>query len=115
MVSEKIFLILQSGDAKVEESVTTAVHSSYAKGKPIKICITPASVGALTLGGENSSQLEMIWTLLRKSCNAPHSSDDVVVDLKNKVVNPAYMLGSGLVDVRKGIAKLINELLKLTH
>ena len=77
---------------------------------------------ALTLGGEKveltiGNDLDTASQVMQ--CGAKHtdcSVDDVVVDLKNKVVStPAYMLGSGLVDVRKGIAKLINELLKLTH
>ena len=114
---------VRGADAEVEESVTAAVRSTYAMGKPIGfICITPASVGALTLGGE-----EVELTIGNDSdtasavvqCGAKHkdcSVDDVVVDLKNKVVStPAYMLGPGVADVRKGIAKLINEVLELTH
>jgi enhancing lycopene biosynthesis protein 2 len=42
--------------------------------------------------------------------------DDVVVDLEHKVVStPAYMLGPGVSDVRKGISKLVNEVLALSN
>jgi enhancing lycopene biosynthesis protein 2 len=109
--------------AEVQESVVSAVRSTHALGKPIGfICITPASVGALTLGGEGvcvtiGNDTETSTAVVQ--CGAKHSDcavDDVVVDLENKVVStPAYMLGPSVADVRKGIAKLVNEVLELTH
>lgn len=110
-------------EAEVQESVVSAVRSTHALGKPIGfICITPASVAALTLGGEGvdltiGNDPDTASAVVQ--CGAKHSDcpvDDVVVDLENKVVStPAYMLGPGVADVRKGIAKLVNEVLELTH
>ena len=109
-------------DAEVNDSVSNAVRSAHAMGKPIGfICITPASVGALTLGGEgvkltigNDADTASAVT----KCGAEHQDckvDDVVIDSVNKVVStPAYMLGPGVADVRKGISRLISEVLKLT-
>ena len=114
---------VRGAEAEIEESVTAAVRSTHSMGKPIGfICITPASVGALTLGGDGveltiGDDPDTASAVVQ--CGAKHkdcSVDDVVVDLKNKVVStPAYMLGPGVADVRKGIAKLINEVLELTH
>ena len=114
---------LRGAEAEVQESVTNAVRSTHAMGKPIGfICITPASVGALVLGGEVieltiGNDPDTASAVVQ--CGAKHSDcpvDDVVVDLDNKVVTtPAYMLGPGVVDIRKGISKLVNEVLKLTY
>jgi enhancing lycopene biosynthesis protein 2 len=114
---------LRGAEAEVQESVTNAVRSTHAMGKPIGfICITPASVGALVLGGEGieltiGNDPDTASAVVQ--CGAKHSDcpvDDVVVDLDNKVVTtPAYMLGPGVVDIRKGISKLVNEVLKLTY
>ena len=114
---------VRGAEAEVEESVTSAVRSTHALGKPIGfICITPASVGALVLGGEGieltiGNDPDTASAVVQ--CGAKHSDcpvDDVVVVLDNKVVTtPAYMLGPGVVDIRKGISKLVNEVLKLTY
>ena len=114
---------LRGAEAEVQESVTNAVRSTHAMGKPIGfICITPASVGAIVLGGEGieltiGNDPDTASAVVQ--CGAKHSDcpvDDVVVDLDNKVVTtPAYMLGPGVVDIRKGISKLVNEVLKLTY
>ena len=114
---------LRGAEAEVQESVTNAVRSTHAMGKPIGfICITPASVGALVLGGEGieltiGNDPDTASAVVQ--CGAKHSDcpvDDVVVDLDNKVVTtPAYMLGPGVVDIRKGISKLVNEVLKLIY
>jgi len=114
---------LRGAEAEVQESVTNAVRSTHAMGKPIGfICITPASVGALVLGGEGieltiGNDPDTASAVVQ--CGAKHSDcpvDDVVVDLDNKVVTtPAYMLGPGVVDIRKGISKLVNEVHKLTY
>ena len=113
---------VRGAEAEVQESVTSAVRSTHALGKPIGfICITPASVGALTLGGDGveltiGDDPETASAVVQ--CGAKHTNclvDDVVVDLKNKVVStPAYMLGPGVSDVRKGISKLVNEVLALS-
>ena len=50
-------------------------------------------------------------------CGAEHQDckvEDVVIDSVNKVVSTGHMLGPGVADVRKGISRLISEVLKLT-
>ena len=113
---------VRGGEAEVQASVTNAVRSTHAMSKPIGfICITPASVGALTLGvdgveltiGNDPDTASVVV-----QCGAKHTDcpvENVVVDFENKVVStPAYMLGPGVSDVRKGISNLVNEVLKLT-
>jgi enhancing lycopene biosynthesis protein 2 len=114
---------MRGADGEVDDSVAVAVRSTHSMGKPIGfICITPASVGALTLGGDGVELTignDPDTATAVNQCGARHSDcpvDDVVVDLKNKVVStPAYMLGPGVSDVRKGIAKLVNEVLALSN
>ena len=114
---------VRGAEAEVQESVVSAVRSTHALGKPIGfICITPASVGALTLGGDGvelttGDDPETASAVVQ--CGAKHTNclvGDVVVDLDHKVVStPAYMLGPGVSDVRKGISKLVNEVLALSN
>ena len=114
---------VRGAEAEIEESVTAAVRSTHSMGKPIGfICITPASVGALTLGGDGveltiGDDPDTASAVVQ--CGAKHTNclvDDVVVDLDHKVVStPAYMLGPGVSDVRKGISKLVNEVLALSN
>jgi enhancing lycopene biosynthesis protein 2 len=113
---------VRGGEAEVQASVTNAVRSTHAMGKPIGfICITPASVGALTLGGDGveltiGNDPDTASAVVQ--CGAKHTDcpvENVVVDFENKVVStPAYMLGPGVSDVRKGISNLVNEVLKLS-
>jgi enhancing lycopene biosynthesis protein 2 len=114
---------VRGAEAEVQASVTNAVRSTHAMGKPIGfICITPASVGALTLGGDGveltiGNDPDTASAVVQ--CGAKHTDcpvENVVVDFENKVVStPAYMLGPGVSDVRKGISNLVNEVLKLTY
>jgi enhancing lycopene biosynthesis protein 2 len=114
---------VRGGEAEVQASVTNAVRSTHAMSKPIGfICITPASVGALTLGGDGveltiGNDPDTASAVVQ--CGAKHTDcpvENVVVDFENKVVStPAYMLGPGVSDVRKGISNLVNEVLKLTY
>jgi enhancing lycopene biosynthesis protein 2 len=113
---------VRGGEAEVQASVTNAVRSTHAMSKPIGfICITPASVGALTLGGDGveltiGNDPDTASAVVQ--CGAKHTDcpvENVVVDFENKVVStPAYMLGPGVSDVRKGISNLVNEVLKLS-
>tara|TARA_B100000242_G_C43027898_1_gene478710 strand:- start:558 stop:1235 length:678 start_codon:yes stop_codon:yes gene_type:complete len=104
------------------DSVEQAVRSTHSLAKPIGfICITPASVGALTLGGdqvtltigndrETASVIEALGSR-HEDC----SVEDIVVDYQNKIVStPAYMLGPSLKQVRIGIAKLVRQVLSMT-
>ena len=113
---------VRGGEAEVQASVTNAVRSTHAMSKPIGfICITPASVGALTLGGDGveltiGNDPDTASAVVQ--CGAKHTDcpvAHVVVGFAPKVVStPAYMLGPGVSDVRKGISNLVNEVLKLT-
>lgn len=113
---------VRGGEAEVQASVTNAVRSTHAMSKPIGfICITPASVGALTLGGDGVELTignDPDTASVVVQCGAKHTDcpvENVVVDFENKVVStPAYMLGPGVSDVRKGISNLVNEVLKLS-
>ena len=92
-------------------------------GKPIGfICITPACVGALTLGGEGvdltiGNDPETASTVKESGANHRECTvDEVVVDMTNKVVStPAYMLGPNIIDIRKGISKLVREVIALAN
>ena len=98
------------------------MRSTHALAKPIGfICITPASVGALTLGGDgviltignDDETASAIETLGAK--HQVCSVEDMVVDLDNKIVStPAYMLGPNVKDVRIGIAKLVKQVLSMS-
>ena len=112
---------LKGHEATPLDSVSLAVRSTHALGKPIGfICISPASIGAPVLGslgvsltiGNDPDTASAI-----NACGASHldcSVEDIVVDKKNKIVStPAYMLGPGIRQIRTGISKLVAEVLVL--
>ena len=113
---------VKGADGQVLDCVQNAVRSTHALAKPIGfICITPASVGALTLGGDgviltignDDETASAIETLGAK--HQVCSVEDMVVDLDNKIVStPAYMLGPNVKDVRIGIAKLGKQVLSMS-
>ncbi len=105
----------------VNPDVAAAVAATQSAGKPLGfICITPASVGAMTLGsrgvtltiGTDAGTAEAV-----EACGATHIDcpvEEAVIDRKHKVVStPAYMLGPGVADVRKGIKELVDEIISL--
>ena len=114
--------VIKGSNARPIESVTRAVQSTHALGKPIGfICITPASLGAPILGktglsltiGNDPDTASAI-----NACGATHLDcvvEDIVVDKENKIVStPAYMLGPSVFGVRQGISKLVREVIALT-
>jgi enhancing lycopene biosynthesis protein 2 len=113
---------VRGADGEVNEKVANAVRSAKSMDKPIGfICITPASVGALALGGDGVELTignDPDTASAVAQCGAKHtecSVDDIVVDMDNKVVStPAYMLGPGVADVKKGIFKLVDRILQMT-
>jgi enhancing lycopene biosynthesis protein 2 len=113
---------VRGADGEVNEKVANAVRSAKSMDKPIGfICITPASVGALALGGDGVELTignDPDTASAVAQCGAKHtecSVDDIVVDMDNKVVStPAYMLGPGVADVKKGIFKLVDRVLQMT-
>ena len=114
---------VRGASAEPIDSVTGAVRSTHSMGKPIGfICITPACIGALTLGGEGvdltiGNDPETASTVKESGANHRECTvDEVVVDMTNKVVStPAYMLGPNIIDIRKGISKLVREVIALAN
>jgi enhancing lycopene biosynthesis protein 2 len=105
----------------VNPDVAAAVSATQSAGNPLGfICITPASVGAMILGskgvaltiGTDAGTAEAV-----EACGATHVDCPVeaaVIDHEHKVVStPAYMLGPGVSDVRKGIKQLVDEVISL--
>ncbi len=101
---------------KVNESVAMFLEKVIQAGKPLgALCIAPVTVGMalknrapeLTIGSEP----EVIEAL--KALGVKHALckvDEICVDVKNNIVTtPAYMLGTGIADVAKGIQKLVEK------
>ncbi|MEX0326474.1 MAG: isoprenoid biosynthesis glyoxalase ElbB [Puniceicoccaceae bacterium] len=104
---------------EVDADVRRLVEATYAAGKPIGfVCIAPA-VGAQILGrtglavtiGNDTGTAEAI-----ESCGARHIVCGVTeahADAEHKVVStPAYMLGENVLEVSKGIEKLVQTLVE---
>ena len=104
---------------EVDPDVRRLVEAMFAAGKPVGfICISPA-VGAQILGrtgvavtiGNDSGTTEVI-----ESCGARHidcSVTEAHADVEHKVVStPAYMLGQNILEVSKGIDKLVQTLVE---
>lgn len=109
-------------DGKVNESVASFLKKVIEAGKPLgALCIAPVIVGMvlkdrapeLTIGSEP----EVIDAL--KALGVKHALcrvDEICVDLKNSIVTtPAYMLGTGISDVAKGIQKLVEKVIEMTQ
>ena len=108
-------------DATVHPEVQRILEQMLAKGKPIgALCIASATVaralaayGPKVTIGKDHGTAAAIETLggQHHICEV----DNFVVDNKNKIVStPAYMVGSQIKDIAKGIEKMVNELLALT-
>jgi enhancing lycopene biosynthesis protein 2 len=108
-------------DGTVNGDVAAAVATTQSAGKPLGfICITPASVGAMTLGSQGvaltiGTDVDTADAVV--ACGATHVNcpvDEAVIDREHKVVStPAYMLGPGVADVHKGIQQLVDAVLTL--
>ena len=109
----------RGSEGTVLDSVKNAVKCTHSANMPIGfICITPASIGALTLGVKGINMTignDLQTSQAIEACGATHQEcqvDDVIIDQKNKIVSTrAYMLGPGVLDIRKGIEKLILKIL----
>lgn len=108
-------------EATVHPAVTDLLKNMLDSGKPVgAICISPAVVaGALgdhgpevTIGSDEGTALAIEGLGGRhRVCTV----DMIHHDEKNKIVStPAYMLGSNIADVSKGIEKLVQKILELT-
>ena len=93
-----------------------------AAGKPIGfICISPA-IGAQVLGDagiELTIGTDEATASAIESCGARHIDcevNEIHIDRERKVVStPAYMLGKNILEVSKGIEKLVDSLVELTN
>jgi enhancing lycopene biosynthesis protein 2 len=108
-------------DGAVDPDVRRLVEAMFAAGKPVGfICISPA-VGAQILGrtglevtiGNDEATARAI-----ESCGARHIAcgvTEIHTDEERKVVStPAYMLGQNILEVSKGIEKLVQTLVEWT-
>jgi len=107
---------------EVNKDVVTLLKKVIEAKKPLgALCIAPATVGMalrdispeLTIGNDEGitgalASIGVKHTLCRV--------DEIVVDEKNRIVtSPAYMLGSGIADVAKGIQKLVEKVIQMTQ
>ena len=105
---------------EVNKDVVTLLKKIVKSKKPLgALCIAPATVGMalkeispeLTIGNDEGI------TGALTSIGVKHTLckvDEIVVDEKNRIVtSPAYMLGSGIADVAKGIKKLVEKVIQL--
>lgn len=106
---------------EVDPGVRRMVEAMFAANKPIGfICISPA-VGAQILGrtglgvtiGNDTATAEAV-----ESCGARHFAcgvTEIHADAEHKVIStPAYMLGQNILEVSKGIEKLVQTLVEWT-
>ena len=105
---------------EVNKDVVTFLKKIIKSKKPLgALCIAPATVGMalkeispeLTIGNDEdiSGALTSIG-IKHTLCKV----DEIVVDEKNRIVtSPAYMMGSGIADVAKGIKKLVEKVIQL--
>jgi enhancing lycopene biosynthesis protein 2 len=104
---------------EVDPEVRRLVEEMHAARKPVGlICIAPA-IGAQVLGGsgvEVTIGNDPATAAAIESCGARHvacSVTEIHVDPRRKVVStPAYMLGRNILEVSKGIEKLIQTLVE---
>lgn len=110
-------------EGQVKPQVVKAIKSFKQANKPIgAICIAPALL-ALTLGKELTDLTitagnvddEAAVQFEKLGCKVlPCDAADCVIDSKNKIVStPAYMNAKRISDVRKGIYKLVEAVLKM--
>ena len=104
----------------VNEDVQKALEAAYAKHLPIgAICIAPALIArvlgkngiTVTIGNDVTTAAQ-----IEKTGEHHHNCkvDDAYVDDTHKIVStPAYMLATSIAEVNAGIARLVEEILKL--
>jgi len=110
----------QQADCEVDKKVATVLQSFFEAGKPLGfLCIAPV-IAAKVLGkehieltiGNDQECAEAIEAMGARHIECPVWS--AVVSQKGKVAStPAYMLGTRISEVAKGIDQLVDELLRL--
>ncbi|MGA1204496.1 MAG: isoprenoid biosynthesis glyoxalase ElbB [Opitutales bacterium] len=106
--------------SKVDPQVRRIVEEVHQAGKPVGlICISPA-IGAQILGKEGvevTIGTDRETAVAVESCGARHIDcgvTDIHVDKERRVVStPAYMLGQNVLEVSKGIEKLVQSVVEL--
>lgn len=107
-------------DIDLEMHVRKLVETMLEQKKPIGfICISPASIGAVVLKGKGAKITighdEHIAKKI-EDLGCEHIAcdvDDIVVDDNFNIVStPAYMLAHDILEAEKGIAKLVEEVVK---
>lgn len=113
---------MKQADAKVNADVQRLVRETMDQGKPIgAICIAPAMLAAAVRGHKKGVELTVGTDAgtagALEKMDARHVNrkvDEIHVDEKHRVVTtPAYMLGPGIVDINKGISKLVEKVLSM--
>lgn len=110
----------KQADCEVDKKVAAAIQSFFEAGKPLGfLCIAPV-IAAKVLGkehieltiGNDQECAKAIEAMGARHVECPVWS--AVVSQKGKVTStPAYMLGTTISEVAKGIDQLVDELLRL--
>lgn len=113
-------LALKGADCTVDPQVARVIKDFHAAKKPIGlICIAPA-IGAKVLGadkvevtiGTDAATAQTLEKFGAKHVNK--NFDEIHIDEKNRIVStPAYMLAKNPAEVGVGVAKLVEQVLKM--
>ena len=110
---------VEGPEGEVDPEVSRLVRQVFASRKPIGfLCISPA-VGAQILG-ETGVELtigdDVDTAKAIESCGAHHVNckvTEIHIDQERKVIStPAFMLGQNVLEVQKGIEKLVQTLVE---
>lgn len=112
---------LRGANCTVNRDVHDFVMRVYNAKKPIgAICIAPAVIAKIFSGvkkltltiGTDRDTASKIMSMGHVHVN--HSVDEVEVDRENKIVTtPAYMLAKSILEVERGIERLVREVIEL--
>jgi len=107
-------------ECTIDSDVKNLIKQIIQSKKPLgAMCIAPVVVAValketdihpvLTIGSDDSTASDIEFF------NAKHtkcSVDQIAIDKENRIVStPAYMLGSGIADIGKGIEKLVSKII----
>lgn len=109
-------------DCTVNPATKSLVRTIYQTDKPIgALCIAPAVIAKIfedtgvtpeITVGRDEDTAEALEEM--GSSHTDRAVDETVVDKENKIVTtPCYMLADGILDVSKGVKKLVDEVYSL--
>ena len=111
----------KGADCTVNTDVLLAAQSFAKQQKPIGlICIAPHLAPKIygngiicTIGNDKATATELEkMGAIHQNCTV----DNIVEDKTHRLIStPAYMLGTNIADVAKGIKKLVSRIVELTH